>query len=120
MGSGSLSFCSTSSFPYGKSGIIVTVDRMTRDKRRSSISTDQPSIPFISVACDNKPNFKVEGYSHSNTVAPSESSVESFDVFKMQGQSALLVGIMPTVPPLSVPPHSPDKIISTMRAYSGV
>jgi hypothetical protein len=95
---------------------------MTRDKRRSSISTDQPSIPFISVAsgCDNKPNLKVEGYSHSNTVAPSESSVESFDVFKMQGQSALLVGIMPTVPPSSVPPHSPDKTESTIRAYSGV
>jgi hypothetical protein len=89
--------------------------RTTRDKRRSSISTDQT---FISFAGDIKPDFKVEQYSPSKIVA--SSSVESFHEVKMQGQSTLPAGIMPTVPPASVPPHLPDKTESTMRAYSGI
>ncbi|KAF8465216.1 STE3-domain-containing protein [Russula ochroleuca] len=105
----------TSTVPCVNNGVTFTMVRTTRDKRRSSISTDQT---FISFAGDIKPDFKVEQYSPSKIVA--SSSVESFHEVKMQGQSTLPAGIMPTVPPASVPPHLPDKTESTMRAYSGI
>ncbi|KAH9985329.1 pheromone A receptor-domain-containing protein [Russula vinacea] len=85
------------------SGVIVSsVVRTTGDRRRSSISAGQSSISF---AGDIKPVFKAKQYSPSNTVA--SSSVESFDEPKMQGQSTLPAGIIPTVPPAFVPHHFP-------------
>ncbi|KAF8468714.1 STE3-domain-containing protein [Russula ochroleuca] len=111
----------TSPVPYVKSGVTVTVVRTTRSKRSSSVSTDQPSTLSISsgIASDINPELKIEQYSPSNTVT--SSSVESFDELRMQGQPTMPAGvIMPTVPPASVPPHFPDRIESTMRAYSGV
>ncbi|KAF8468717.1 pheromone A receptor-domain-containing protein [Russula ochroleuca] len=109
----------TPSVPCGvKSGVTVTVVRTTRDKRISSVFTDQSSTPSVSIASEITPDFKIEQYTPSNSVA--RSSVESFDTLEMQGQPALPAGVMPTVPPASVPPHFPGRIESTMRAYSGV
>ena len=102
-----------------KSNVTATEVTTSGEKRRSSISfADRSSIEFISIASDIKPNFKVGQDSPSNSVA--SSSVESFDELKMQGPSTLLAGIIPTVPPASVPPYFSDKTKSTLRAYSGI
>jgi hypothetical protein len=79
---------------------------------RSSFSlTDQPSIQFDLVI---KPDFKIE-LEKNSTLNFTSSSVESFD--EKDRPSA---GIMPTVPPASVPPHFHDKTKSTARACSGI
>jgi hypothetical protein len=101
-----------------KGGATVPVVTTGGNKHRSIISLTTPSI-FIA-AGDPKPDLKIEWNSASNTMA--SSSVESFDELWVQGQSAIILpaGIMPTIPPVSVSPHFPDTIKSTMRAYSGV
>jgi hypothetical protein len=62
----------------------ITVSVVTVERRSGVSFADQPSNPSISIASDVKPDFKMEQYSPSNTVA-SSSSVESFDELKMQG-----------------------------------
>jgi hypothetical protein len=114
-------FFSTSSVPYVKSngGIPVTVVKTGGEKQDLSISlTNQSSIPSISIANGHeKPDFRVEQFSPSNTVT--SSSVESFHESKAQDQSTMpAVVIMPTAPPATVPPHFPETARSTLRAYS--
>jgi hypothetical protein len=82
--------------------------------RRSSFSTYQTTT---SINDDIKPELKFKQYSPSNTVT--SSSVECFDDSKTQVQSSLPV-TMPTIPPTSVPPHSPDRTESTMSSYVGI
>jgi hypothetical protein len=102
-----------------KSNVTATVVTTSGEKRRSSVSfTDRSSISSITIAGYIKPDFKFKQYSPSNSVA--WSSVESFDELKMKELPPLPAGIMPTVPPVSVPPYFPDKTKSTLRAYSGV
>jgi hypothetical protein len=112
-------FCSTSVVFHERSNVTATVVTTSGESRRSSVSfAERSSIGSISVAGDIKPDFKVEKYSPSNTVA--SSSVASFDESKMQGRPTLPAEIMPTVPPpASVPSHFPDKTESTLRVYSG-
>jgi hypothetical protein len=113
---------STSSVPHmkNKNGVAVVVVRTGGDNKRiSSVSSvDLTSIPSVSIAGDVKPEFKIEQFSPSNSVA--SSSVESLDDPEIQRQSILPPGIMPAVPPASVLPHFPDKTKSTVRAYSGI
>jgi hypothetical protein len=105
-----------------KGGVTVPVVTTGGNKHRSIISIRRlPSISSISIASDHKSDFKIKQNSPRNSVA--SSSVESFDEPKIQCQSVIVtlpVGIMPTVPPASVPPHFSGSIKSTMRAYSGV
>ncbi|KAH9990938.1 pheromone A receptor-domain-containing protein [Russula vinacea] len=108
-----------SSMPYlrSKNGVIVSVVT-TGNKRRSSVSSiDQPStIPTISIASDIKDEFKIE-YSHTNSAT--SSYVENFEL-KMERQSTLSMGIVPTDSSASVPPHfcdtDPNDYSPTLRA----
>ena len=89
---------STPSVPYVKNKGGVTVSVVTTgphgDKPNSSASlTLANQKNSILIASDLKPDFKVAHYS-------------------------LSVGILPAVPPASVPPHLPDKTNSTLREYS--
>ena len=112
-------FCSNSSMPYlrSKNGVIVSVVS-TGNKRRSSVSSiDQPStIPTISIASDIKDEFKIE-YSHTNSAT--SSYVENFEL-KMERQSTLSVGTVPTDSSASVPPQfsdtDPNDYSPTLRA----
>ncbi|KAH9964859.1 pheromone A receptor-domain-containing protein [Russula dissimulans] len=70
----------TSSFPHMKSkgGINVSVVTASGDKRNSTVSfSDQLSIPSISLGSDLKPDFKIEEYSPTDSVA--SPSVDSFE-----------------------------------------
>jgi len=96
----------TSSLPYMKSkgGVKVSVVTGSGNKRDSFVSfSDQLSIPSISLASDLKPDLKIEQYSPSDSAASSS-------VFESP--------ILPTVPPVSVPPHFSDSTRTTIRAYS--
>jgi hypothetical protein len=96
-------------------GVIDFSGVKTSEENRSSFSlTDEPSIQIDLII---KPDFKIELEKDSTLNFPS-SSVESFDEPKMQGRPS--AGIMPTVPPASVPPHFHDKTKSTSRAFSGI
>jgi hypothetical protein len=112
---------STSSVPYVKSKGGVTVSVVTTgphgDKPNSSVPLALSNRKNSNlIASDLKPDFRVAQYSRSDSVE--SSSGESFDDPKMSGQSALPAGVLPAVPPASVPPHLPDKINSTLREYS--
>jgi pheromone a factor receptor len=116
-------FCSTPPVPHAntrsKGGVNVSVVTTRGEKHRSSHSlTDKSSIKSTSITSDLKPDPKIEQHSPLNSVAL--SSLESFDEPGMQGQSNLLAGIMPAVPPASVPPQFPDKTKSIERACSGI
>lgn len=102
-----------------KGDISVSVVKPTGNKSRSGVSfNDQLSIQTMSIAGDVEPDLKIEEYSPSK--ATSSSSAESLELGP-QGQSTMPAEIiMPTVPPASVPPHSPYTIQSTMRPCSGV
>jgi hypothetical protein len=102
-----------------KGDISVPVVKTTGDKSRSGVSfNDQLSIQTMSIAGDVEPDLKIEEYSPSK--AMSSSSAESLELGP-QGQSTMPAEIiMPTVPPASVPPHSPYTIQSTMRPCSGI
>ena len=105
--------------PYlrSKNGVIVSVVT-TGNKRRSSVSSiDQPStIPTISIASDIKDEFKIE-YSHTNSAT--SSYVENFEL-KMEHQSTLSMGTVPTDSSASVPPQfsdtDPNDYSPTLRA----
>lgn len=110
---------SNSSVPYVKSNGGVTVVKTGGEKQDPNISlSDQYSVLSISIANNNeKPDFKVEQLSPSNTVT--SSSVESFHEFKTQDQCMVpVVVIMPAAPPATVPPHLPETSRSTLRPYS--
>jgi pheromone a factor receptor len=108
----------TSSFPHMKSKGGVTVSVVTTgDKRDSTVSfTDQLSIPSLSIASDLKPDFKIEEYSPTDSLA--SSSVDSFGSEQPTDLPELNM-TTPAVPPASVPPSHPDTTKSTIRAYSG-
>jgi len=107
----------TSSLPYVRNNAVKTGG----EKQDPSLSlTYQSSIPSISIADGHdKTDFKVEQFSPSNTMTSSSGSVESFHESKAQDQSAMpAVVVMPAAPPATVPPHFPETIRSTLRAYS--
>jgi len=114
---------STSSVPYVKSKGGVTVSIVATgphgDKPNPSVSptlTSQKNSILITSDFIDKLDLRVAQYSRYDTV---ESSFgESFDDTKMHDQSALLAGILPAVPPASIPPHLPDKMNTTLREYS--
>jgi hypothetical protein len=102
-----------------KGGISVIVVTTGGIKHRSIISlTGLSSISSVSIASDHKPNFKIK----QNLPSSTSSFAENFDEPRMQGQPTMTMpaGIMPTIPPVSVSPHFPDTIKSTMRTYSGI
>jgi pheromone a factor receptor len=109
---------STSSFRHmkNKGGVTVSVVTASGDKRDSMASfADRLSIPSISYASDLKPDFKVEEYSPSDSIA--SSSVDTFEP-ETRGPPSHPVTILPAVPPASVPPHLLDSTKTTIRAYS--
>jgi pheromone a factor receptor len=108
----------TSSAPYMKSkgGVSVSVVTASGDKRDSMVSfTDQLSIPSISFSSDLKPDFKIEQYSPSDSIA--SSSVTSFEPGTLSSLHQPVV-TLPVAPPASVPPHLPDPTKMTIRGYS--
>ena len=113
-GCSNLSSFSTPSPSYGGSngGAVTCVVKTAEEKRDSIVSfTDQSSISGL-----ERPEFKVEQYSPSNTVT--SSSVEGIDESEMQDRSALPAVTMPTVPPATHPPHFYETTRSTLRASS--
>ena len=86
-------FFSTSSFPHTKSKAGVTVSVVTTaDKRDSTVSISQLSIPSISIASDYKPDFKITELSPSGSMA--SSSVDSLET-ELQNQSGTNVSNPP-------------------------
>lgn len=88
----------------------------TSGKRRDSILsfTDQLSIPSISLPSDYKPDLKIQDFSPTDTMA--STSKDSLELGS-QDVSYQVVDL-PALPPSSVPPHHPDSIEPTIRAYS--
>ena len=120
-------FASTSSVPpvdtRKNGGGNVSLATTRRERHKSSISlTDELSIHSIVVPSDLKPKpdseIGLEQDLPLNSVT--SPSVESPDESGMQSRSSLPAGIMPTVPPASVPPHLPYKRDSAARACSGI
>jgi hypothetical protein len=116
---------STSSVPSVNTrrdgGVNVSLATTHGERHQSIVSlTDEPSIHSTLLASDPKPDFKIEREQDSPWISVTSPSVESFDESGMQGRSILRAGIMPTVPPASVPPHLPDKTKSTTRACAGI
>ncbi|KAI9509916.1 pheromone A receptor-domain-containing protein [Russula earlei] len=108
----------TSSLPHVKSkgGITVSVITATGDKRYSTVSfTDQLSIPSISLAGDSKPDFKIEQYSPTDSVA--SSSMGSFEPVA-SGQSPEPEATTAAGDPRSDEPHTPDTTKSNLHVYS--
>ena len=102
-----MSTCSSGGMDF--SGVTTSVES------RSSVSlVDEPSILFDFVA---KPGVKFDFEQDSSSNSAS-SFVESLDESRMQGRPT--VGIVPTVPPASVPPHFSDETKSTSRAFFGM
>lgn len=92
---------STSSFPHLKSKGGVTVSVVTTaDKRDSTVSISQLSIPSISLASDYKPDFKITEFSPSDSMA--SSSVDS-----LESQPHQWEGTTVSVPS---PSHLPDTL----------
>lgn len=99
---------STSSFPHLKSKGGVTVSVVTTaDKRDSTVSISQLSIPSISIASDYKPDFKITEFSPSDSM-PS-SSVDSLET-ESQSQSRQPEGTQGTTVSVPSPSHLPDTL----------
>jgi len=98
----------TSSFPHLKSKGGVTVSVVTTaDKRDSTVSISQLSIPSISMASDYKPDFKITEFSPSDSMA--SSSVDSLET-ESQSQSRQSEGAQGTTVSVPSPSHLPDTL----------
>jgi pheromone a factor receptor len=108
---------STSSLPYMKNKGEISVSVTTSGNKRDSMSSfaDQLSIPSISLPSGFKPDMKIEEYSPTDSMASS-----SMDSLELERHRASHHGVvtLPTLPPASVPPHRPDSVEVTVRAYS--
>jgi hypothetical protein len=108
-------------YTRNKVRVSVSVATTSGEKRKSSVSltvTDQSSTQSTFVHNDPEPDFEIER--HSPSISVTSSSMESLHEPMMQCQPALPAGIMPAVPPASVPPPFLDKTKPTMRACTGV
>ncbi|KAI0297991.1 pheromone A receptor-domain-containing protein [Russula brevipes] len=109
----------TSSLPHieRKGGVVVHVVTTSGEKCSSSaLSSDQLSISSIPTNDEFKSDFTTEQYLQSVSIG--SSSVVNLEP-ELQAQSIeSAVTSMPAVPPTSIPPHLPDTIKPTTRAYS--
>jgi len=99
----------------------VSLATTRRERHKSSISlTNELSIHSIVVPSDLKlkPDSEIGLEQDLPLNSVTSPSVESPDESGMQSRSSLPAGIMPTVPPASVPPHLPYKRESAARACS--
>jgi hypothetical protein len=107
----------------------IMVQTAGRDRDDSSLSltlTDQPSV--LSISMESIPNSDSTAVQDSHSDTTSFYTAKSFDeptgILQDESQSlaALPAGILSTVHPASVPPHSPGASESTMpvHASSGV
>ena len=92
-----------------KGGVTVSVVT-TADKRDSTVSISQLSIPSISIASDYKPDFKITELSPSDSMA--SSSVDSLET-ESQSPSRQSEGTSVAVPPASHIPDAPKHPYAT-------
>jgi pheromone a factor receptor len=94
---------STSSFAHTKNKGGVTVSVATAEKRDSTVSISQLSIPSISMASEYKPDFKITEFSPSDSMA--SSSVDSLET-ESRNQSRQPEGS--TLPDIPKHPYASD------------